>query len=708
MEKWESVVFEKLGSFIFRRRKGILVFFLLATVVTGAIGSLAFGKLDSGGYSDKSSESAVATDYIIKKFKVQEPIVTLVVDSSTGIDDAQVAAKGAALEKEIQSVKGVSKTYSFWSTGGAASMRSTDGKAAFILVYANLKADDWKGFGEIGSIIQKRFDGSYKGLKVYAGGGAVITHAINHRIEKDLLLAESIAIPLTFLLLIFVFGAMVASAMPLLVGAIAILGSFFLIYLLTHFTNVSVFALNLITGLGLGLGIDYALLMVNRFREELHHGSSIEEATITTVSTAGKTVFYSGLTVLVTMASLLFFPLDFLKSFGYAGIAVISIAILGAVIALPAVLAVLGNKVDKGVVRRSAITPKEDGRWARTARTVMHRPIPVVLGALTILTIMALPMMSISFAQVDSRVLPASDRAALSTQIIETRFSGLIGSPIDVVVPNGVGRESEISDFLNQVKKVDGIVRIGSLENFGQDIRVQVISSFASRSTASEKIIHSIRALHRPAGTLIGGAAADFTDSQDGIARKLPLALGWIALTVLILIFIFTGSIILPIKAILLNALSLMATLGAITWIFIDGHLKWLVGDFTVTGTLDTGTVILVAVVVFGLSMDYELFLLSRIREEHLSGKSNVESVAVGLQRSARIITAAALLLAVVFAAFMTSGVTSIKMLGFGVSLAVLLDATLVRALLVPALMRLFGERNWWAPHWMQRFTLKH
>ena len=284
----------------------------------------------------------------------------------------------------------------------------------------------------------------------------------------------------------------------------------------------------------------------------------------------------------------------------------------------------------------------------------------------------------------------------------------MLGSPIEVVVPNGVGRESEINTFLEEVKKVNGIVRIGALETYGQDIRVQVISSKGSRTTASEVVIHDIRNLTMPSGTLIGGSAADFTDSQDGIAKTLPLSLGWIALTVLILIFIFTGSIILPIKAVLLNAMSLIATLGAITWIFIDGHLKWLVGDFTVTGTLDTGSVILVAVVVFGLSMDYELFLLSRIREEHLSGKSNVESVAVGLQRSARIITAAAMLLAVVFATFMTSGVTSIKMLGFGVSLAVILDATLVRALLVPALMRLFGERNWWAPKWMQRFTLKH
>ena len=701
-------MFEKLGTFIVAHKKSVLVLFILLTLTAGGIGSLAFGKLDSGGYSDPNSESAKATTYIIEKFKVQEPIVTLVVDSQTSVDDAQVIAKASALEKEIQKVKGVSKTYSYWSTGGAPTMRSTDGKAGFILVYADLKSNDFKGFSAIGATIQERFDGNYQGLQVYAGGGAVITQAINHKIEKDLLLAETIAIPLTFLLLIFVFGAMVASAMPLFVGVSAILGSFFLIYLLTQFTNVSVFALNLITGLGLGLGIDYALLMVNRFREELHHGKSVDESVIRTVATAGKTVFYSGLTVFVTMASLLFFPLNFLKSFGYAGISVISLAVLGAVIALPALMAILGEKVDKGVVRKSAITPKEDGRWAQTARTVMRRPIPVVIACLVILGIMALPIANIAFAQIDSRVLPATDRAAISSHVIESRFDGLLGSPIEVVVINGAGRESEISNYLSEVKAVPGIVRIGAFETYGKDIRVQVISSVASRSTASEQVIHDIRALNSPTGTLIGGAAADFTDSQDGIANKLPFALGWIALTVLILIFVFTGSIILPLKAVLLNALSLCATLGAISWIFIDGHLKWLVGDFTVTGTLDTGSVILVAVVVFGLSMDYELFLLSRIREEHLSGKSNIESVAVGLQRSARIITAAALLLAVVFATFMISGVTSIKMLGFGVALAVLLDATLVRALLVPALMRLFGERNWWAPKWMQRFTLKH
>ena len=702
-------MFEKLGKFIVKRSKIVLLVFILVTLAAGAIGSQAFGRLDSGGYSDTNSESAKAAKYVINVFGAEEPIAVMVVDSpNSSIDDPQVAATASEVEKKIQNYKGVSKVVSYWSTGGAPTMKSTDGKAGFILVYSDLEAFDWDALGSLGAALQKEFDGEYKNIHVYASGAGVITHAINHKIEKDLVVAESIAIPLTFLLLLFVFGAFVASATPLFVGVTAILGSFFIIYLLTLFTNVSVFALNLITGLGLGLGIDYALLMVNRFREELHHGHTVEESVITTVATAGKTVFYSGLTVFVTMASLLFFPLEFLKSFGYAGIAVISMAVLGAVIALPALLAVLGEKVDKGIVRKSAITPKEDGRWARTARNVMQRPVPVILACLVVLGILAAPITNISFAQVDSRVLPASDPAAIASQIVDTRFDGLIGSPIEVVVPKGVGREAEITKFLAQVNNVEGVVRVGVLETYGKDIRVQVISSQPSRSTSSLQVIHDIRNLDKPDGTLIGGAAADFTDSQDGIANKLPVALGWIALTVLILIFVFTGSIILPIKAVILNGLSLVATLGAITWVFIDGHLKWLVGDFTVTGTLDTGSVILVAVVVFGLSMDYELFLLSRIREEHLAGKNNIESVAVGLQRSARIITAAALLLAVVFASFMTSGVTSIKMLGFGVSLAVILDATIVRALLVPALMRLFGERNWWAPKWMQKFTLKH
>jgi RND superfamily putative drug exporter len=276
------------------------------------------------------------------------------------------------------------------------------------------------------------------------------------------------------------------------------------------------------------------------------------------------------------------------------------------------------------------------------------------------------------------------------------------------VILNGANKESEIAAYLPKIAKVPGISGVSPAQIVGKDVRVVAYQAMLPRSPEAQKMIHDLRAIKAPPGTLVGGTAADYTDSQDGISQTLPWALGWIAISVLILLFVFTGSIILPIKAVLLNVMSLAATMGVLTWVFVDGHMQWLVGSFTVTGTLDTSIVILIAVVVFGLSMDYELFLLSRIREEHLLGKSNVESVATGLQRSARIITAAAVLLAVVFAAFVTSGVTSIKTMGFGVALAVILDATLIRALLVPALMRLLGERNWWAPKAMQRFTLKH
>ena len=302
----------------------------------------------------------------------------------------------------------------------------------------------------------------------------------------------------------------------------------------------------------------------------------------------------------------------------------------------------------------------------------------------------------------------ADNPAAVATALQAERFPGQTGNPIEIIIMDGANKLEEINAYAAKILQLDGIVGVVPPAVVGNDVRVVAYQEMLPRTPESQELIHNVRSIDSPAGTLVGGVAADYTDSQDGIARTLPWALGWIILSVLVLIFIFTGSIILPIKAVILNFLSLGATMGVLTWVFIDGNLQWLVGSFTLTGTLDTSIVILIAVVVFGLSMDYELFLLSRIREEHLAGKSNVESVALGLQRSARIITAAAVLLAVVFAAFVTSGVTSIKTMGFGVALAVLLDATIVRGLLVPALMRLFGENNWWAPKWMQRFTLHH
>jgi RND superfamily putative drug exporter len=700
-------MFEKLGHVVVRRRKSMVILFIVGVLTAGTFGSMVFSRLDSGGYSNPDSDSYQVYNYLNKNLKVADPNIVVVVDSGDlPVTDPTVAAKAQVLETEMAKAPGVTKVVSYWNTGGEKTLAATDGKAAYILVYGGGEAFTPES-QDMGAYFQKNFDGKRDGLTIYSGGVGVVGNAINKKIADDLKIAEAISIPLTFILLVLVFGAMAASAMPLIVGVSAILGAFFLLYLISLVTSVSVYSLNLTTGLGLGLGIDYALLIVNRFREELHRGKSVEDSIVDTMASAGKTVFYSGLTVLVTLFSLTFFPLPFLKSFGYAGVSVVAIAVAGALFGLPPILAMLGKKVDKGVVRRSAITHKDEGRWAQTARLVMKRPVAVVLLSLIVIGILAAPIKNIAFSHGDARILPASNPAAIATAIQESRFESNIAT-IDILILNGAGREAEVSSYIEEIKKVSGIVSVAEPQTIRSDIRITAYESMLPRSPEAQKLINELRDVPAPVGTLIGGVAADYTDTQEGISQTLPLAFGWIAISVLILLFVFTGSIILPIKAVLLNVLSLAATMGVMTWIFVDGNLQWLVGSFTVTGTLDTSIVILIFVVVFGLSMDYELFLLSRIREEHLLGRSNVESVATGLQRSARIITAAAVILAVVFAAFVTSGVTSIKMMGFGVAFAVILDATLIRALLVPALMRLLGERNWWAPKAMQRFTLKH
>ena len=701
-------MFENLGRVLVNYRKAAVALFVIGILVAGAVGSLIFSRLDSGGYSDPNSDSYKVYEYLRDDLKVEDPAVVVVIDAGDrDVTEPAVAQQAIALEKKMAQEEGVTKTLSFWGAGSDANLKSADGKAAYVLVFG--KGEAFSADSEdLGKLFQEKYDGEFDGLRLYAGGVAVVGHAITKKISDDLKIAEAISIPLTFILLAFVFGALAASAMPLIVGVSAIVGAFFILYLISLFTAVSVYSLNLTTGMGLGLGIDYALLMVNRFREELKKGKSVDESVITTMATAGKTVFYSGLTVLVTMVSLTFFPLPFLKSFGYAGVSVVALAVVGAIFGLPPILAMMGKRINKGPVRKSAMEPKEDGRWADTARFVMRRPVPIVLLSLIALGIMAAPLQNISFSQGDSRMLPASNPAAIATALQTERFPGQTGTPIEIITFDGANKVDALNEYANRISQVEGIVGVVPPQVIGDDVRIVAYQSMLPRTPESQKLIHDLRDVKAPAGTLIGGVAADYTDSQDGISRTLPWAFGWIAISVLLLVFVFTGSIILPIKAVVLNVLSLAATMGVLTWVFIDGNLQWLVGSFTVTGSLDTSIVILIAVVVFGLSMDYELFLLSRIREEHLEGRSNVESVATGLQRSARIITAAAVLLAVVFAAFVTSGVTSIKTMGFGVALAVLLDATLIRALLVPALMRLMGERNWWAPKSLQRFTLKH
>lgn len=700
-------MFEKLGHSIARRSKAIFLLALTAVLVFGTLGTQVFSRFDSGGYSDPNSDSAKVWEYLEDTFGVKDPAIVIALESSAGSVDAEATlVAAAALESELRAEPSAENVLSYWSTGRNPAFKSTDGTAAYIFIY--LKSEDFTEIDSLGGYYQDKYEGEYQDQRIRVSGGAVFANAINGRIQDDLKLSEAISIPITFILLVLVFGALVASAMPLIVGVTAILGTFFGLYLLTLITDVSIFALNLTTGLGLGLGIDYALLIVNRFREELRRGISREDAMVNTMRSAGKTVFYSGLTVVLTLIALTFFPMNFLKSMGYAGAIVVALAVVGALIPLPALLMMLGEKVNKGVVRKNGLNPKEDGGWARLSRFVMRRPVPVVAFSLLLLGLMIAPLTNVKFSQVDSRVLPASDPAYQASAFIQEKFPGQEGNPIEFIFPEGARSVEDINTYALQIGQVAEIVRVGMPEVKGDDVRLVAIHSMAPRTPEAQALINEIRAIESPLEVLIGGVAADYSDTQDAIANMLPWVLLWITITVLILLFLFTGSVLLPIKAIVLNFLSLAATMGVLTWVFIDGNLNFLTGDFINTGALDTSTLVLVAVVAFGLSMDYEVFLLSRIKEEHDAGRSNIESVALGLQKSARIITAAAMILAVVFAAFVISGVTSIKTMGFGIAFAILLDATLVRAFLVPGLMRLFGDWNWWAPKALQRFKIYH
>lgn len=700
-------MFEKLGKFINRRKKPVLVTFVIALLLSGFFGFQAFSRFDSGGYNDPNSDSAKVQQILEDEFDFKQPSLVLAVGSnSQNIDDPKVALGANELEKELKKEEAVENVISYWSAGNAPFLKSEDGNSGLMFVY--FKTSDFTEADKLGGIFQEKYDEKFKDLDVYISGQAVFANAINGRIQDDLKIAESIAIPLTFILLLIIFGAMVAASMPLVIGITSIIGTFLVMYLLTFVTDISIFVLNLTTGLGLGLGIDYALLIVNRFREELAKGVKKDKAIVNTMKTAGKTVFYSGLTVVVTLISLTFFPLNFLKSMGYAGASVVTLAVLGALIPLPAILSLLGNKVNKGRIRKNAFANIDKGRWSKFARFVMKRPVTIVAISAAILTIFISQITNVKFSQIDTDVLPKSDRAYISSEFIAQEFPGEEGTPIEFIFPNGATNLASVDQYLNQVKETDGITRVGEPQISGQVVRAEAIHSVKPRTPEGEKLIQDLRNLSDENEILIGGQAADYADTQGAIRDNLGLVIGWIMVTIFILLFAFTGSILLPIKAVLLNFISLAATVGAISWVFIDGNLKWLFGDFNVNGTIDTNTLVLVTIVAFGLSMDYEVFLLSRIKEEHDLGKSNIDAVALGLQKSARIITAAALILAIVFAAFLTSGVTTIKLLGFGVAFAILLDATVIRALLVPALMRLFGERNWWAPKSLKRFQIKH
>ena len=698
-----------LGNFIVRRSKFVLFGFIGLVAFSSIWGFQVFGNLQGGGYDNPNSDSATVTELLGSEFAV-DPAEVIVLADLPG-DANELNEQGfptyfelvTSLSEELAAIEGVNQVLNYYTLGSPQSLISEDGKLVYLLVDLDNDGDQ---SASVAKIVDD-FTGDYQGAEIHVAGFGAVTKAINETIEHDLIRAETIAIPIVLILLVITFGSLVAAGLPLFVGGLAIVGSFFVIWVVSSFTDVSIFSLNLITGLGLGLGIDYSLLVVNRFREERAAGHSVEQATVNTVATAGKTVIFSGLTVGLVMISMAFFPQYFLQSFALAGSTVVVLAVIGAAIVVPAQLRLQGDKINSLRVFRRNLVPKDKGIWEKIARFTMRKPLPILF--VTILGLSGMFSLSTDavFGQVDDRVLPKESPALVASNLLRDRFDGRESAPIEILVQ---GSDSAINDYLSNLEEQPDIVRVAILptEQSTDWVRINAITDLEPRSPEGYEQTVAIRSLENDLDqVLVGGGGAYYTDSQQGIEQALPLAAIWIFFTTYILLFLFTGSVLLPLKAILLNVLSLGAILGVLSYVFQNGHLQWLLGEYSVTGTIDTSSLVMVAVVAFGLSMDYELFLLSRIKEQHDAGMNTVNSVAVGLQRSGRIITAAAFILAVTFGAFASSGVSIMKMLGFGIAFAILIDATIVRALLVPALMRLFGAANWWAPKWLRKVHQK-
>ncbi len=724
--------------------RAVVITAVVMFAIAGALGGGVADHLTSGGFDDPSSESERADDALAEEFHTGVPNMLLLVTARDGdVDDPTVAAAGRALTAELAAEDGVADVVSYWSEGNAPPLRNDDGSRA--LVVARVEGNDDQVEDRVTDLAPRyqhwagNGGGDPAAIDVELGGFAEVFHEVGDTIEEDLVRAETIALPITLVLLILVFGSVVAASLPLVIGVMSIVGTFFVLRVLAGLTDVSIYALNLTTALGLGLAIDYSLFVVSRYREELRAGYAPRVAVTRTVRTAGRTVAFSALTVAASLCATLVFPIAFLRSFAYAGVAVALLAGLFSVVVLPAILVLLGHRVNALTLWRRSVTPPEEGFWHRVATVVMRRPIPIATAVVAFLLVLGTPFLGLRLSSPDDRVLPESADVRQVHDVLREEFSSEEAGALSVVAPdapNSVpGLRNQIDAYATQLATMPSVARVdaatgtycgaGLAEQLGCEpgqlvlppesspryagfsadgaTYLSVIPSVEPVSEAGEDLVHAIRDADAPWDVLVTGQSASLIDTNQSLFDRLPWALGLVALITAVLLFMMFGSVVIPAKAIVLNVLSLTATFGAMVWIFQDGHLSGLL-DFTATGSLNAAMPILMFCIAFGLSMDYEVMLLSRIKEEHDNGVDSVRSVAVGLERTGRIVTAAAVLIAVVMIAFATSRVSFIKLFGVGLTLAVLTDAFLIRGTLVPAFMRLAGDWNWWAPGPLRRF----
>ncbi|QEV16862.1 MMPL family transporter [Streptomyces alboniger] len=713
-------MFERIAELAIRRSRLVLVIAVVAVALMGALGAGAFGKLLGGGFDDPSSQSSRAREVIDEKFGGETNLVLLVRSSEGRVDSPEAERNGRALVAELKEEQDLDNVVSYWDTNSPG-LRSEDGREALVL--ARVKGHDTERQENAKGVIDV-YAGTYKdALTVKAGGSAGVSYEMGPQTGEDLVLAESIAVPLVLLLLLVVFGTVVSALLPLAIALIAIVGVFAELYLVGSVTDVSVFAVNLTTALGLGLGVDYALLMVSRFREQLAAGVGVEDAVRATMSTAGRTVAFSAATVAAALAALMVFPQYFLRSFGYSGVGVVVIAALATLFVMPALLNVLGHRVNRG--RMPWAQPGRSGSgaslWGRLARTVMRRPALTALPVLAVLVAAASPLLGITFGTADERVLPEGAESRQVSVSLRENFNGNDAAALRVVIDESVDR-APLEAYAAGLSRLDGVTRVEASTGVYAEGRataagpgnaalgrpgaqqLNVVSALTPKSDAAKELVEEVRSAAPPSGTepLVGGGDAELVDSNDSIGGRLPLAVGLIVVTTFLLLFLFTGSVVQPLRALVLNAVGLGATVGVMTWIFQDGHLSGLLG-FT-PQPMETSMTVLMFCVAFGLSMDYEVFVTSRIKELHELGEDNESAVVNGLGHTGRVVSAAAALIAVSFFAFGTAEISFMQLFGLGSGLAILIDAIAVRGVLVPASMRLLGRSAWYAPGFLRAF----
>ncbi len=694
-------MFNGLASLAQRRGRRVVIFAAVLFVAAAAIGGGVASKLAPYGADDQATESVKASDRLEDDGYRQAEMIVLVQNLSPSSPAGQ--RRIGQLEAQLEHNPDVASVTSYLETH-SPDFVSHGGNTTYLAV--GLKPTDDKQQQDAANRIADSLDGQ-PGVSV--GGIALAQEQVNKQVEKDLRMAELLAFPILFLLSLVFFRSVVAALLPLLIGGLAIVGTFLALRIANEFVDVSIFALNLTTGLGLGLAIDYSLFVVSRYREEIAKSGPGAEAMRRTLNTAGRTVLFSSITVAVALASLMVFPQRFLYSMGLGGALVALLAALIALTVLPAVLALLGNRVNAlspSFLHRRAerdATVTESGFWYRLSRFVMRRPVGIATATAALLLVLGIPFYSLKFTSVDAQVLPESASARQVDNVMRAEFPPFHDTPVLALVENAT--PSSLNAVGRQLAGVQGIAEVQPPTRLkGGDAVIQAFQKSSYISDESRNAVKHIRTLPNPDGStvLIGGASAHFVDLQSSLASHAPIALAIVIVATLIVLFLMTGSVVLPVKQLVMNALNLSAVFGILVFIFQDGRLEGLL-DYKSQGALEQTMPILLFAVVFGLSTDYGVFLLSRIKEARDNGASDSECVAIGLERTGRIVTAAALLFAIAIGAFATSQIVFIKENGVGTALAVLLDASLIRALLVPSLMELLGRWNWWAPKPLRR-----